>query len=1179
MSTSATIDYEIAGLTLSSSNSSRRKKFPTTSSSSPTPYDIDANAHYHPPSLPTKPEKKERKHKKKKKRHIFVDEKDKMIGETLEEIDTKKSHSNRLSQPLSSPSPPPVDTDGVASKNATSGHKGKCDDDGGDDGLMSISPVAVPDVMTVTSSSSSPLAVGTPPNNSRQHKHPRSITIELGKTGVVGNVNEAEIEDLKKRYIAKREKRAKRHKKKTNHSEMSNSFISGIVVSSNSSSTSDPSNNSTTTPTHNNINNNISGTADDNNNVNSSDSDSDEDNEKPCKKGYFSKAFMSEFIDDDDESSSSDVDDNYCEKVPSDEEYDGCSSSDNSYDEAGICDLPPGWEPRFDYKNKRWYYVDHNTRTTHWRRPNTSVEAPLDPEIYPDPKATAELFLRSGPPKGKKSALKAYPDSSGSEQFLYVAAGTPRSTDMTRVAARNAKALESEGISTSTPRSARSLDSEVMSLSAYASQNQNDAAFTTNTTYSGCYDALYKDIVLGLRSTTQVAYESFEYDPTYGVNLTKDEQELRMFYTVYTRRVVRPSFDEDLFVKDYAPEAFDYMRRCLRVSRSAYMQSWSRAIVPPADPRTLSDIVLLSYDKRYVLRAVDHAAAKMIFKNFYTFVAHFRTNPSSAIGKIVGLYRIPNAYPGASALSGLKHMYFIAALNPIAHDYMIDEVYDIKPYKSLTSKNNFVSGENFKILVENRSSTVQYNSTKAKLLMGEKDRRRLMKQLDRDLHFLASMRLMGYCCIVAVHYTDLFTKPMPACYLSASSTSFAESFTIEDSTENDFLISPSLETDPSSVFNSPESPNIMTPEAFNIADRSNKSIDAAKLKVKRAASETPTGSPQLDGKAIIAVSPMEPVSLDTAVVKRFSRSSEVLISPRHLTATGSLKKPISPGVLSTSPAKFQASPSATAHSKLADTAFFSESSDESNSSESPKSHSPATVDIALKPPLPVPSHGSSSSPVVTIPTNATTTTTTPSPASPEEALKTISAFRSISPVPPMTQNTSHQKENSPGKNPPLSPIEPPLEQKPRIPKIPIANIVPPSSAPLAASSPLSSSFGSDHAHGCSSGSDKQPLRSPRSQKGSKKSGLPASLPKLNLIPMQRSPRSVKSPEPCLKKELKQHSFSGSLPGSQSGIIKTPRSHRLSPVIPVSKKCKQSHIHPPTTNSKAFCTKHIPHARM
>ncbi|CAH8458745.1 unnamed protein product [Heterobilharzia americana] len=36
--------------------------------------------------------------------------------------------------------------------------------------------------------------------------------------------------------------------------------------------------------------------------------------------------------------------------------------------------LPPGWEMRLDTRTGRWYFVDHNTRSTQWEHPVTNKE-------------------------------------------------------------------------------------------------------------------------------------------------------------------------------------------------------------------------------------------------------------------------------------------------------------------------------------------------------------------------------------------------------------------------------------------------------------------------------------------------------------------------------------------------------------------------------------------------------------------------------------------------------------------------------------------------------------------------------------------------------------------------------------------------------------------------------------
>lgn len=1028
-----------------------------------------------------KPEKKERKHKKKKKHHILVDERDKIIEETFEEIGENGLMSSFGDDTLTNSNDGIDDENGVRvsprhhSKKSSSKKKSNHDE---------VSPFNGDDDI-----------------NDEGAETKRASKVE-------GKIDEEEIEMLKKKLRAKQEKKAKKHKKKSSSSEASFSFISGIEISSSSST-----NDASPFP--------IDDVSDDDNN--SDLSDEKESNENGAKKEnkdkkkkkkkkkssedrYFSKAFMSEFIDedeindddDDDDSDSDDsdddddIDDNYCDRVPSDQDDYSPEEGGNAYDEAGICDLPPGWEPRFDYKSKRWYYVDHNTRTTHWRRPSTSkIDLPLDPELYPDPKETATLFIKNGPPKGKKGVLKT---KISQQSDLYVNTGTPRHTNLQKVAAKNAKSL--------------ALNEDDLILNSSVMQNPQDGTyFTTNATYSKEIGLLYKDVVLSLRSTTQVAFETFEYDPTFGMSLTRDEKELRMFYTVYTRRVARPSFDDDLFIKDYAPEAYDHLRKCLKINRESYMQSWSRVIVPPTDPKTLTDIILLSGDKKFVLRAVDHSAAKLIFKNFYNFMQHFHSNPSSSIAKVIGLYRIPNMYPSLGFLKDLKHMYFIAILNPVAYAYSFDEVYDMKPYKTLTPKNDFVSGDTFKMLVENRPSYVQYDSTKAKLLISEKDRKHLIKQLDKDVNFLADLKFMGYCAIISVHYTDLFTKPPSSGSLSASSASFADSITIDDC--DDYLATPSLSTDLTDPVNSPESPTVMTPEIFNIADRSDlfensSKVKKSKMKVKRASSVTPSDSSRSANKAYLT--PMEPVSLDIASARRVSRSTDVLISPRHL--INSSKKSVSSGGLLTSSSK-----NSMPHSRLAEQYFFSESPDGSDSGSnipSPR-HSNRTYKNNES------SHERSMSPIEEPPISLSSTTASSSSSS-------LLSQRDL----------SHKRLPSPA-------AVSSGEARPFVPKIPLQGSL----------------------VGSSGGSEKYVVKSPRTYKRSqgeprspRKVEIAPALPRLNLSTVQLSPRSTRSPDVSVRRDLR----SPSLSSSPSGIIRTPRNLKVPPVIPVSKKCKSFTIY-------------------
>ena len=45
--------------------------------------------------------------------------------------------------------------------------------------------------------------------------------------------------------------------------------------------------------------------------------------------------------------------------------------------------LPPGWEQAYDMNSNRYFYVDHNTRTTTWLNPN---------DRWTKPKSVSECY-------------------------------------------------------------------------------------------------------------------------------------------------------------------------------------------------------------------------------------------------------------------------------------------------------------------------------------------------------------------------------------------------------------------------------------------------------------------------------------------------------------------------------------------------------------------------------------------------------------------------------------------------------------------------------------------------------------------------------------------------------------------------------------------------------------------
>lgn len=106
----------------------------------------------------------------------------------------------------------------------------------------------------------------------------------------------------------------------------------------------------------------------------------------------------------------------------------GAAHQQIAFDELGP--LPPGWTRQFD-QHGRPYYIDHNTRTTTWQRPNNPVSAvemerrqsnALDQQRRLFDQRTVETSVSSDLPMGWERRLAP------SGQYYYIDHNTQRTT-------------------------------------------------------------------------------------------------------------------------------------------------------------------------------------------------------------------------------------------------------------------------------------------------------------------------------------------------------------------------------------------------------------------------------------------------------------------------------------------------------------------------------------------------------------------------------------------------------------------------------------------------------------------------------------------------------------------------------------------------------------------------------
>lgn len=69
------------------------------------------------------------------------------------------------------------------------------------------------------------------------------------------------------------------------------------------------------------------------------------------------------------------------------------NNNNNTFNQSyqNIQKLPPGWEIGFDRSQGKYYYIDHNTRTTHWAPPIQQTQE----TFYPSPQFQTQKIIHS----------------------------------------------------------------------------------------------------------------------------------------------------------------------------------------------------------------------------------------------------------------------------------------------------------------------------------------------------------------------------------------------------------------------------------------------------------------------------------------------------------------------------------------------------------------------------------------------------------------------------------------------------------------------------------------------------------------------------------------------------------------------------------------------------------------
>ncbi|XP_065188529.1 phosphatidylinositol 5-phosphate 4-kinase type-2 alpha-like [Sycon ciliatum] len=204
-------------------------------------------------------------------------------------------------------------------------------------------------------------------------------------------------------------------------------------------------------------------------------------------------------------------------------------------------------------------------------------------------------------------------------------------------------------------------------------------------------------------------------------------------------------FNEDIFpgkfkFKSYCPLVFHDLRKRFGVSETTFMNSLTQLEPRPMDNGGASDYV--SHDGRFVIKTVQGDEVVALFHHiimqYHQYVVESEGN--TLLPQYLGMYRLT---------VGTAESYILVMRNIFSSTLPIHRKYDLKGCAYSRSAS---SKERAKDLPTLKDSDFLLDG--AKLQVGAKNKEAILKLLEADTDFLASLKLMDYSLLVGIHDAD-----------------------------------------------------------------------------------------------------------------------------------------------------------------------------------------------------------------------------------------------------------------------------------------------------------------------------------------------------------------------------------------------------------------------------------------
>ncbi|KAI8838378.1 hypothetical protein BC829DRAFT_493039 [Chytridium lagenaria] len=208
-----------------------------------------------------------------------------------------------------------------------------------------------------------------------------------------------------------------------------------------------------------------------------------------------------------------------------------------------------------------------------------------------------------------------------------------------------------------------------------------------------------------------------------------------------TGNELTPSSRYDFKFKDYAPWAFRLIRESFCVDAAEYLLSLTGKYVLSelGSPGKSGSFFYFSQDYRFIIKTIHHSEHKFMRKILPNYYAHIKDNPQTLLSRIFGLHRVK--------LPGNRKIHFVVMGNVFPPNKDIHETYDLKG----STVGRRVSDKEVKENPRAVLKDLNWVERGRKLKLGPQKSRAFVEQMEKDVAFLVSMKIMDYSLLIGYH--------------------------------------------------------------------------------------------------------------------------------------------------------------------------------------------------------------------------------------------------------------------------------------------------------------------------------------------------------------------------------------------------------------------------------------------